>query len=152
MSVSQLGRRGVAIAAALIGGAVTAHAQQGAQLLYEWQGRVDHEVQIFPGRGGYSVQGIGGQENPGRFRNSGGVPRGQGQLTVQRLSGRGPVDVIGGNVVRIRDPQGGTDFYRVRVYWQPTGGSTGRDDRRQSDDRRNQDDRRSRDDRRPYPY
>ena len=150
MTVLQLSRRWLAVAAALVGGAATAHAQQGAQLLYEWQGRVDHEVQIFPGRGGYSVQGINGQENPGRFRNSGGFPRGQGQITVQRLSGRGPVDVIGNSVVRIRDPQGGADFYRVRVFWQPTGGNYDRGDRR--DDRRDGDDRRGRDDRRPYPY
>lgn len=147
MSIRKLARRGVALAAALIGTAAVARAQQGAQLLYEWQGRVDHEVQIFPGRGGFSVQGIGGQENPGRFRSSGGAPRGSGQITVQRLRGRGPVDVINNNVVRIRDPQGGADVYRVRVYWQPTGGGYDRGGRRDGDDRG----RRPRDDRRPYP-
>ena len=80
-----LGRRPASAAAALsltvsLLAASAAHAQpRGAQLLYEWQGRVDHEVQIFPGRGGFDVRGIGGAENPGRFRNTGGPPRGPGR-------------------------------------------------------------------------
>lgn len=141
-----------AAALVAVAGTATAARAQGAQLLYEWQGRVDHEVQIFPGRGGYAVQGIGGQENPGRFRGSADVPRGQGQLTVQKLRGRGSVDVIGNNVVRIRDPQGGADAYRVRVYWQPTGGGYDRGQDNRRGDRRDDrpDDRRPRDDRRPY--
>ncbi|HEY0780667.1 MAG TPA: hypothetical protein VGD56_22105 [Gemmatirosa sp.] len=159
-----LGRRPASAAAAILSlsasllAASVANAQpRGTQLLYEWQGRVDHEVQIFPGRGGFDVRGIGGAENPGRFRNTGGPPRGPGQISVQRLSGRGNVDVIGNNVVRIRDPQGGADFYRVRVFWQPNGGQYGRGDGRNgaydngNNGGYNDRDRRPHDDRRPFP-
>lgn len=134
-----IGRCGASVAAAFIVAASTAHAQSGAQLLYEWSGRVDHEVQITPGRRGYDVRGINGQENPGRFRSVNGAPRGNGQLSVQRVSGRGDVDVINGGTVRIRDPQGGADVYRIRVYMQSAGGGYGRDDRRDRD--RGRDDR-----------
>ncbi|GJG89478.1 hypothetical protein tb265_46590 [Gemmatimonadetes bacterium T265] len=153
MPVPSFVRRALAAAAALASAAATVRAQQGAQrgaqLLYEWQGRVDHEVQIAPGG---RVRGIGGQENPGRFRAAGGAPRGPGQLSVQTLRGRGSVDVIGNNVVRIRDPQGGADMYRVRVYWQPADGGYDRRDRGVRGDQRGDDRRRPADDRRPRPY
>ena len=56
--------------------------------------------------------------------------------------------MIGNNVVRIRDPQGGADFYRVRVFWQPSGGQyNGQYNNGAYNDR----DRRPRDDRRPFP-
>lgn len=125
--------------AALAGAAAPARAQSG-QLLYEWQGRVDHEVQIVPGRRGYQVRGVGGAESAGRFRSrSNAALRGNEALTVQRLAGRGEVDVLGNGVVRIRDSQGGADTYRVRVY----AASTGRDrDDRNGRGRNDRDDRR----------
>jgi hypothetical protein len=56
------------------------------------------------------------------------MPRGSGTLYVQRVSGRGDVDVLqqpgysnGDGVVRIQDRSGGQGYYDIRVYWQPSG-------------------------------
>jgi hypothetical protein len=61
----------------------------------------------------------------GRMINS--LPLQTGNLVVQRLEGRGDVLVIEQPtsrnnytaVLRIRDPRGGTDRYRIVAYWEP---------------------------------
>lgn len=116
-------------------------APNNATLLFEWQGRVDREVQFDVGNRGVDVRGIDGDQARGRIRENGSMPRTNGYLVVQRIDGRGNVDVMqqpastnNGNgrgygnrygVVRIRDDQGGADTYRIRVYWQSTDNTNG---------------------------
>lgn len=136
-----------AVAGASLLGASAVHAQWGgypvstsrntsSQLVFEWQGNVDRETQINVGRSNVSVHGIQGNESRGRFVSRGALPRGTGTLYVQRIDGRGNVDVIqqpvnGDGIIRIRDTQGGSDFYDIRVYWQGNGSTTA--DRRGGD-------------------
>src|SRR3982750_3928479 len=98
---------------------------QNAQLLFEWQGDVDREVQfdIYDGSRDVNVHGVNSRESRGRFVSRNGMPRGGGSLYVERVSGRGQVDVIqqpgnsrnGDGVVRIMDPSGGQGYYDIRV-------------------------------------
>ena len=159
--VARLATRSAAVAGLVVVSASVAHAQwwptgsnrggagndsrnapqnapQNATLLFEWQGRVDREVQFDVGNRGVDVRGVDGERARGRIRENSGLPRTAGYLVVQRVDGRGNVDVVqqpastnNGNgrgygnrygVVRIRDNQGGADTYRIRVYWQSTGG------------------------------
>jgi hypothetical protein len=116
---------------ALAGGASLAVAQwqrQGSeQELFQWNGRVDREVQIVM-RGGNVWTNDIGQTEPGRARSRalGVLPQANGQVSLQVMNGRGSVDVIQQpssrndytTIVRIRDPQSGADNYRVAAYWQ----------------------------------
>lgn len=137
-----------AVASTSLLAASAAHAQWGgypvgntrnnSQLVFEWQGNVDRETQINVGRSNVSVRGTTSNESRGRFVTRGALPRGSGTLYVQRLDGRGSVDVIqqpgngyGDGIIRIRDNAGGSDFYAIRVYWQSNGTTTA--DRRGSD-------------------
>jgi hypothetical protein len=103
--------------------------QQNAQLLFEWQGNVDRETQFTIGSRGVDVRGTQSNESRGRFVSRGSLPRNaSGTLYVERVSGRGRVDVIqqpgynsGDGVVRIQDPSGGQGYYDIRVYWEPSG-------------------------------
>ena len=98
--------------------------------VYEWQGTVDKEIQIQLRGSRAVVQPIGagdGRASRGRVVN--GLPQRSGTLVVQRLDGRGSVDVIrqpnASNgytaTLRIRDSQGGADHYRIVAYWQSNG-------------------------------
>lgn len=112
-------------AAALVGLAPVVMAQ--GQQLFEWDGRVDREVQIVMRGNQISTRNIGATE-PGRSRSRmfADLPRMDGQVRIQVLNGRGNVDVIqqpnSGNgfttIVRIQDPRSGSDDYRVVGYWQ----------------------------------
>jgi hypothetical protein len=119
---------------------------EGRTQVYEWSGRVDREVRIeLRGNRAYT-DAVGSNDRGGR---AGGrllrpIPRERGTLRVQRLDGRGSVDVIqqpnAGNgytaVVRLRDPSSGADRYRVAAYWVPADGVYGgNDDRRGRDGR-----------------
>lgn len=150
----------LAVAVALFSAASTAQAQASrtsrspAVLLFEWQGRVDREVQIDVSGGRAVVRGVGGSESRGQFRSQSALPAGSTRLTVQVLDGRGQVDVAqqptgddrgrrnggGGGIVRIRDAQGGADTYRIRVYAQPSDSRASSDragaDRGETDRRR----------------
>ncbi len=112
-------------AAALVGLAPVVMAQ--GQQLFEWNGRVDREVQIVMQGNRIWTQNIGPTE-PGRARSRmlSDLPRTNGAVRVQVMNGRGNVDVIqqpnAGNgfttIVRIQDPRSGSDDYRVVGYWQ----------------------------------
>ena len=132
----------IAAAAITVLGASTAQAQWGSnrypsnnsQFVMEWRGNVDRETLIYIGRNGVDVRGASQRESDGRIVSRGTLPRGGGTLYVQRIDGRGSIDVVqqpstnGQGVIRIRDSQGGHDLYAVRVYWQPNGGVySGRD-------------------------
>jgi hypothetical protein len=133
------------------GGGSARNQSNGSQFVMEWRGNVDRETLIYVSRSGVDVRGAQSRESDGRIVSRGTLPRGSGTLYVQRVDGRGSIDVIrqpstnGEGVIRIRDPQGGDDRYAVRVYWQPTGGAVAgrrdgdwdrRDDRADRSDRR----------------
>jgi hypothetical protein len=118
-------------AAAVVGAAPMAFAQYGSQgrgqELFEWSGRVDREVQVVMRGNQVSTRFIGNNESGrARPRVMMELPRRDGQVVAQMLSGRGSVDVIEQPnpqngytaVLRITDPQGGSDNYRVAAYWE----------------------------------
>ncbi len=119
-------QRSIPLAAVALVGAAPMVLAQG-QELFEWNGRVDREVQITM-RGSSLRTFDVGQTEPGRERSRAfsALPRQDGQVTVQVLNGRGNVDVIQqpsaqngyATTVRIQDPRGGADNYRLVAYWQ----------------------------------
>ena len=96
--------------------------------VYEWTGVVDKEVRIqLRGSRAY-VQGMNiADERNSRGRMINSLPLQTGNLVVQRLAGRGDVLVLEQPTsrnnytatLRIRDPRGGTDRYRIVAYWEP---------------------------------
>jgi len=132
----------LALAGAIALSATTAQAQYGrdqhqqrqqqqtrAQVL-EWRGQVDREVRIQIDNRRASVLEYGKNERARkRVDMMEGVPNRPGRLYVNVLEGRGDVDVIQQPTaqngytatIRIRDPKGGADRYRIAVYWESTG-------------------------------
>jgi hypothetical protein len=112
-------------AAALVGVAPVVMAQ--GQQLFQWTGRVDREVQIVMRGNQLSTRRIGATEpNWAQGRAMSDLPRQDGVVRVQVLQGRGNVTVIQQPsaqngftaVVRIQDPQSGSDPYRLVGYWE----------------------------------
>ena len=105
------------------------HGYGGRREVYEWSGVVDREIQIHLRGNRAYVQAVGAGEdrNNHRGRMIGGLPQQTGNLVVQRLEGRGDVDVIEQPTsrngytatLRIRDPRGGAARYRIVAYWEP---------------------------------
>lgn len=101
-----------------------AHAAPFDRQLFTWTGRVDREVYIT--MRGRDVR-TGGVDAglPNRARINEALPRNRGDVEVRLLDGRGDVDVVEqpsarngyATVIRIRDPRGGADSYRVTAYW-----------------------------------
>jgi hypothetical protein len=112
----------------------------GRAMVYQFQGTVDKEIRIQLRGDRANVQPIGEGDyraaRGGRVVN--GLPRQEGSLIVERLAGRGDVDVIEQPssrngytaTVRVRDSKGGADNYRFNLIFQSSGnsgyGSTGR--------------------------
>jgi hypothetical protein len=125
--------RSTLLSLALVAGAAPVVSAQGR--LFEWRGRVDDEVRIVMRGGQVWTQLVSGQARGARAHVSQVLPSQAGQVRLQLLDGRGDVRVIqqpsrGNNyttVVRIYDPSGGADRYRVAAYWEPTGGLAGGD-------------------------
>jgi hypothetical protein len=100
----------------------------GRREVYEWNGVVDKEIQIqLRGNRAY-VRPIGaGEDRNSHGRMLGGLPQQTGNLVVQRLEGRGDVDVIEQPsarngytaTLRIRDQRSGAARYRIVAYWEP---------------------------------
>jgi hypothetical protein len=150
------GRSVPAALAAVAIAAPAAFAQQG-QPIFSWTGRVDREVQLVVRNNQLSTRDIGPTEPRGsREQMFGRMPRADGQLVVQVANGRGRVDVVEQPsaqnnytaVVRIQDPQSGSDTYRLTGYWQGysngdvyNGRARGRDDRGDRGDRGGNDNR-----------
>jgi hypothetical protein len=112
-------------AAALVGSAPVAMAQ--GQQLFEWNGRVDREVQIVMRGNQVFTRKVGATEPDwSRGRSLMDLPRLDGVVRVQVMNGRGDVAVIqqpnSGNgyttIVRIQDPRSGSDAYRLVGYWE----------------------------------
>jgi hypothetical protein len=107
----------------------------GRAVVYQFQGTVDKEIRIQLRGDRANVQPIGEGDyrasRGGRVVN--GLPRQEGSLFVERLAGRGDVDVIEQPssrngytaTIRVRDSKGGADNYRFNIYFQ-SNGSTGR--------------------------
>ena len=96
--------------------------------VYEWSGRVDKEVRIqLRGSRAYvqNANAADGRFARGRVMHD--LPRRDGRLVVERLDGRGIVDVLmqpsarNGYTatLRIRDPRGGSDNYHIVARWEP---------------------------------
>ena len=142
---------------ALVAGVAPALSAQ--QRLFEWAGRVDHEVRLFMRGNDVWTQDVSGrQTRRTQVRVSRALPTQVGQVRVQLLDGRGDVRVIQQpssrnnytTVVRIADRSGGADRYRLAAYWQPTGRGRWGYDRGDIDDRN--DGRYGRDDRNDGRY
>jgi len=103
----------------------------GRSAVYQFQGTVDKEIRIQLRGDRASVQPMGEGDyranRGGRMMN--GLPRQAGNLVIERLAGRGDIDVIEQPsarngytaTLRIRDPKGGADNYRFVAYFQPVG-------------------------------
>jgi hypothetical protein len=101
----------------------------GRSAVYQFQGTVDKEIRIQLRGDRASVQPMGEGDyranRGGRMMN--GLPRQDGNLVIERLAGRGDIDVIEQPssrngytaTLRIRDPKGGADNYRFVAYFQP---------------------------------
>jgi hypothetical protein len=96
--------------------------------VYRWQGMVDREIRIQLQGGNAYLQPMGNREpRTGRGQTLSGLPRQDGVLRVERVEGRGDVDVIqqpnaSNNytaTLRVRDPSSGASMYRIAAYWQP---------------------------------
>lgn len=131
------------------------------QQLFTWTGTVDREVFVVMRGRQVTTRGVDARL-PNSARVNGAVPRGNGDVRVRLENGRGSVDVIEQpsarngyqTVVRIRDPLGGTDRYRLTAYWTGddrgpgsndrgnNGRGNGRDDDGRWEDRDDRDDRR----------
>jgi hypothetical protein len=119
---------------ALVAGVAPALSAQ--QRLFEWTGRVDHEVRLFMRGNDVWTQDVGGRDTRrARVQVTRGLPTQSGQVRVQLLDGRGDVSVIQQpsnrnnytTVIRIADRSGGADRYRLAAYWQPSRGRWGDD-------------------------
>lgn len=109
---------------ALVASAPIAFAQ--GQELFEWNGRVDREIQLTM-RGQQVWTNLIGNTEPGRghVRLFGSLPNNMNaQITVRVLQGRGYVDVIQQpsaangytTVIRVQDPSAGASQYRIAAY------------------------------------
>jgi hypothetical protein len=96
--------------------------------VYEWSGRVDKEVRIQLRGDRAFVQSANSADGKySRSRVTHEVPRREGRLVVERLDGRGIVDVLSQPnarngytaTLRVRDPRGGADDYHIVAYWEP---------------------------------
>jgi hypothetical protein len=149
-------RSAALVAAAALIAAPTARAQlvvrrgspgEGAARVYEWRGRVDREIRLRLHDDDASVYRVGSNESRvGAGRVLRAIPRRPGHLTVERVEGRGAVDIVQQPnerndytaVLRLRDPSGGADSYHVVAYWRPADGWVGnstKDDDDWHDDR-----------------
>jgi hypothetical protein len=119
-------QRSIPLAAAMLVGAAPVAMAQGQQL-FEWNGRVDREVQIVMRGNQVWTRKVGATEPDfSRGRAMTDLPRQNGVVRVQVLQGRGDVSVIQQpnaqngftTIVRVQDPRSGSDSYRLVGYWE----------------------------------
>jgi hypothetical protein len=130
------------VSLALVTGATSALSAQ--ERLFEWRGRVDHEVRIAMRGNDVWTQDVSGRRTRGaQARVSRALPNQAGQVRVQLLSGRGNVSVIQQpsssnnytTIVRIYDGGGGADRYHLAAHWLPSRGGWAGGDVVRDDDR-----------------
>ncbi len=115
-----------------------------ARPLFTWSGTVDREVLLVMQGRELTVRGERGilASRTERPRASGALPRTDGVVRVRLIDGRGDVDVIQQptsrnnftTIVRVRDPRGGDDRYRLSAVWEPEVRRGGYDPRDRDDD------------------
>lgn len=130
------------LAIALLAGASTLSAQE--RRLFEWRGDVDREVQVsMRGREVWTRDFGNNESRRHRERVTSALPREDGEVFVRVADGRGDAQVIQQpsarnnytTIVRIRDPRGGADQYRLDAFWEPySSGGWGRNHRNASTD------------------
>lgn len=93
--------------------------------LFEWNGRVDREIQIIMRGNDAWIREIGRTEpGRGRLEVARALPRDAGEVRL-RGAGRGEIDVLQQpsarnrytTIVRLRDPRSGAAGYHVAAYW-----------------------------------
>ena len=118
------------LSATITGGAMLAAvaptARADGRTLYVWSGTVDREA-IIVMRGAYlETEGDGFESSrEAQYRVNEALPRTNGTVRIERVDGRGEVEVIqqpslfNGYTarVRVRDRQSGADHYRLVVTW-----------------------------------
>ena len=124
---------GLFISGALPAGALPPERAPLARTLFAWNGTVDREVVlVIRGRNVETrASGLDASFAP-RLEVREGLPRQGGDLDVQLAQGRGEVEVLQRpsarndytGMVRIVDPRGGRDNYRVIVSFAPAGDDT----------------------------
>jgi len=97
--------------------------------LFNWSGRVDQQVLLTMTGREVTATNVGPSE-PGQLGVTvmSRLPDRDGLVTVRMLEGRGTADVIRQptaengytTAIRIRDPRGGSGFYRIAADWQPS--------------------------------
>jgi hypothetical protein len=106
-----------------------------ARQLFVWEGRVDREIELVLRDDRLFVRPLGPRESAsGSSRLFSTLPRRDGYLRLERVDGRGSVEVLeqptASNgyraVVRVTDPRSGAGSYRVAAYWEPAWGGSGR--------------------------
>lgn len=115
---------------------------RGDRALFTWTGRVDREVLIVVRGRDVRTRGFDASL-PNRTRVNSALPRTGANVVVEVNDGRGDVDVIEQPsarngyqaVVRVRDPRGGADNYRLTAYIDDRYGRDEIDDRRDRDRR-----------------
>lgn len=131
MSMRRLILSAAALSAPLILGAAHTLAAQSHQL-YTWTGRVDREIQIaMRGREVWTRASDRDDKGQSRTRVSSALPHAAGYVRAEIRDGRGEVAVVQQPsarnnytaIVRVRDRSGGSDRYRINVYWQNARGS-----------------------------
>lgn len=145
-----------ALLAGLAASIVTTTASAQGRRLFVWSGRVDREVRLTMRGEDLDTRFVGDNEEwRQRSHVDAPLPDVAGRVTVQVLDGRGDVDVVQqpsarndyAAVLRIRDPRGGADQYRVAAYWQPVDDRLDRWRNRRGGDRSDVDDDQGREDR-----
>lgn len=111
--------------------------------LFEWEGRVDRQIDLVVRDDRLVVRPVGSSESAsGTSRLFTTLPRQDGYLRLERVEGRGSVEVLEQPsahngyraVVRLTDRRSGAGSYRVTAYWEPAWGD-GDDDRGRGRDR-----------------
>lgn len=136
-----IGRRGLTAGLVLALGGLSNTAHAGAppwgytpdRVLFTWVGRVDRELVLSMRGPALREGGIDGWL-PSRARVVAPLPRTNGLVLVRIDDGRGYVDVIEQPnawngytaLIRILDPRGGADGYRLTVYWDRDARGSGR--------------------------
>lgn len=111
--------------ALVIGAATTVQAQR---RVFEWSGRVDHDLEITVMGNAFVTTRIGSNERLPRGSSTLiNLPRTDGELSLKVVEGRGEVEVAQQPasengytaVIRLRDPENGGAPYRIDAFWQP---------------------------------
>jgi redox-regulated HSP33 family molecular chaperone len=119
------------LAALALFAAPALHAQERA--LFTWNGRVDSDVRVVVHSAAINSELVSGTEmRPGRVMHVSPLPRRDGTVRVEKLAGRGTVDVVQQPsatngytaIFELKDADSGPDMYRFSAYFTPSGSTT----------------------------